>query len=474
MTALTHIRTGLITISLLFVMLLWSPFVASADKNIPQTADKSDLNRDGIVNYDDLVIFSSKFLNSYTDMMDWCIFYDDVYTGNAVYGKPADFFINHYSALLAFINNYFNCDGDLSDLNQDARVNARDLMEFGELYAGEHFLQVDWCAFLEGILNGEDQYGYPADFYLVKFGLLLLYIQDKYTCSDSPPANALVLKNLPKFLTRMAASRNLTGDYYVTDAKVGSIFIYNSDLVLTQELKGLAKPLGIAVNALGHILVGNDKRNNVEVYNPDNGEKLTTFGETELETPSSIMLDSQGKVYVSDAGSNTIYIYDTAYNLIASIGEPGRDPDQLRAPSNALLSADESEIFVLDRLNKRVQVYDPESIDPDNNWLRGFIFEGTPGENCNWFTKICEIPGAPAFTRIQAMDFDISGRLHVLDVFHAAVTIFDPQTGEFIGTYGTYGLGDGELKSPVDLIVETDRVLVLDGGKNKIEVLAIP
>lgn len=250
--------------------------------------------------------------------------------------------------------------------------------------------------------------------------------------------------------------------------------MYDSNLVLTRELKGLATPLGIAVNSLGHILVGNDKRNNVEVYRQDNGDLLATFGESELETPSSIMLDSQDNVYVTDAGSNTIYVYDNTYTLITNIGEPGKDQHQLRAPSNALLSADESNIFVLDRLNKRVQVYDPGNIDPDNNWLRSFTFEGTPGQNCNWFTGVCEIPGAPPFTRIQAMDFDAAGSLHVLDVFHAAITIFNPQTGEYVSTYGTYGLGDGELKSPVDLIVETDRVLVLDGGKNTIEVLIIP
>jgi hypothetical protein len=423
---------SMLGIGLLCAALAWPSLAPAVPIIHPNARDKIDLNSNGTVDETEVAIFSDGFEGGLS----------------------------------------FKAEG--GDLNNDGRIDTRDLLAFGEQFAGMHFMGVDWCAFLDGVLEGNDQYGQAADYYLTNYGLLLLFMQDKYQCSDDPPASALVLKNHPKFLTRMAASRNLTGDYYVTDAKVGSIFIYNSDLVLTQELKGLAKPLGIAVNALGYILVGNDKRNNVEVYNPANGEKLATFGETELETPSSIMLDSQGRVYVSDSGSNTIYIYDAAYNLITSIGKPGRDPHQLRAPSNALLSADESELFVLDRLNKRVQVYDPENIDPDNNWLRGFIFEGTEGVNCNWFTGVCEIPGAPAFTRIQAMDLDASGRLHVLDVFHAAVTIFDQQTGEFVITYGTYGPGDGELKSPVDLIVEMDRVLVLDGGKNRIEVLALP
>ena len=181
------------------------------------------------------------------------------------------------------------------------------------------------------------------------------------------------------------------------------------------------------------------------------------------------MLDSQDNIYVTDAGSNTIYVYDNTYTLITNIGERGKDPHQLRSPSNAVLSPDESELFVLDRLNKRIQVYNTAG-----NWLRSITFAGTEGTGCNWFTGVCDVPGAPAFTRIQSLDFDAGGRLHVLDIFTAAVTILDPQTGEFLGTYGSYGLDDGQLKSPVGLLVNGNQALITDGGKNTIEVLAIP
>jgi DNA-binding beta-propeller fold protein YncE len=181
------------------------------------------------------------------------------------------------------------------------------------------------------------------------------------------------------------------------------------------------------------------------------------------------MLDSQDNVYVTDAGSNTIYVYDNTYTLITNIGEPGKDQHQLRSPSNAVLSPDESELFVLDRLNMRIQVY-----NNSGNWLRSITFAGTEGTGCNWFTGVCEIPGAPAFTRLQSLDFDTSGRLHVLDIFNAMVTIMDPQTGEFLGSYGSYGLDDGQLKSPVGLLVNGNQALITDGGKNTIEVLDIP
>lgn len=466
-------KIGIATILLLTVALVWAPPTEAAPKKDKDPTEYSDMNGDGAVDYNDLVLFSSEYLGQSVETVDWCDFYNAVYyLPDDLYGRAPEYYQTHFNQLLNFINTDL-CQ--LSDMNGDRIINARDLLVFSEKFAGEHFMLVDWCVFLQNVLEGNPYFNNPAELYLDHYGDLVLYIQDKYTCTDAPPpVDALTLKNDPKSLTRIAAARNLTGDYYVTDAKVGSVFIYDSNLVLSGELKGLAKPLGIAVNALGQILVGNDKRNNIEVYDPDTGAKLATFGESEIETPSSIMLDAQGNVYVTDAGSNTIYVYDSAYNLVSSIGKPGRDTTQLRGPSNALLPPDESELFVLDRLNIRIQLYDPDVYNPDDGWQRSITFAGTPGQKCSWFTGVCEIPGVPAFTRIQAMRFDATGRLHVLDVFHAVITVFDPQTGAFLTSYGTYGLDTGQLKSPVDLLVEPDRVLVVDGGKNTIEVLAIP
>jgi len=257
MITFAQFKIGLITASLLAAALVWAPVAYAAPKPA-DTIGKSDLNRDGIVNYDDLVIFSTDYLGQNVETVDWCAFLDATSLEDELYGRSPDFYTKHFSQLLSFINNTI-CER--SDLNDDGRINVRDLMVFSEEFAGKHFMGVDWCAFLDSVLDGDSQYDKPADFYLNYYGRLLLFIQDKYSCSDTPPppppGDPLALKNNPKFLTRIAVSRNLTGDYYVTDAKIGSVFIYDSNLVLTQELKGLATPIGIAVNSLGHILVGN-------------------------------------------------------------------------------------------------------------------------------------------------------------------------------------------------------------------------
>jgi len=179
--------------------------------------------------------------------------------------------------------------------------------------------------------------------------------------------------------------------------------------------------------------------------------------------PTSITVDSQDNVYVTDSRSNTIYVFDSNYKLITNIGEPGRDAHQLRSPGTTVLSIDESELYVLDRLNRRIQVY-----DFDGNFLRTVPLVA---EHCGWFG--CDL-GTAKFTRIQDLAIDTNGKLHVLDIFDAVVAIIDPQTGTFLGKYGSYGTDDGELKSPTGVLAEAGRTLVIDGGKNKIEVFSIP
>jgi DNA-binding beta-propeller fold protein YncE len=235
-------------------------------------------------------------------------------------------------------------------------------------------------------------------------------------------------------------------------------------MVLTGEIKGLNKPLGVAVDAQGQILVGNNGRDNIEVYDPANGALLAVFGEGLVKMPTAITLDIAGNIYVTDSRSDRVHKFDSSYNLIASIGKGGVGDDTITFPMDAEIIDDE--IFVADQGGYRVQVY-----DLDGNWLRSITFEGTPGQNCNWFTGVCEVPGMPPFTRLQALAKDSQGRLHVLDSFAASVMIFNPADGEFITAYGGYGITAGLLRVPMDVQVSaTDLAIVTTGDGDRIEI----
>jgi DNA-binding beta-propeller fold protein YncE len=99
-----------------------------------------------------------------------------------------------------------------------------------------------------------------------------------------------------------------------------------------------------------------------------------------------------------------------------------------------------AEIFVADQGNYRVQVF-----DLDGNWVESITFEGTDGENCNWFTGECEIP------------------------------IFDSADRTYVTNYGEYGLSAGKLRVPMDVVVSSGNMAIVTAGDgSRVEMLPVP
>lgn len=362
---------------------------------------------------------------------------------------------------------------DKSDLNHDLLIDSSDLSIFSTNYLETYWGAVDWCLFHESTLTGLQFEDRNTKYYLQNFKQLLLFINNYYACGGNDPLpKALQLESTPRFLARIAVAVNIGSDYYITDPMAGSLFIYDANLVLKAEIKGLSKPLGVAIDTQGYILIGNNGRDNIEVYDPANGNLLAVFGEGLLKMPTAITLDSLGNIYVTDSQNHHIQVFDAAYNPIRVIGKSGSQ-GALNFPVDAEIVngiTNSQEIFVADQGNKRIQVY-----DLDGNWLRNFTFDGVDGQNCNWMTGVCEIPGVQPFTKVQALDTDSLGRLHVLDSHAASVMMFNPADGVFLGSYGTYGVGAGFLRLPMDVLVaDINMAIVTSGDGGRIEVLTVP
>lgn len=457
-----------------------SPLLAQAGPT-----DRSDLNNDYIVDALDLEVFSNKYLEQDWQTVDWCNFYQSSISNEKYFRKYTSDTTKRYGKLLDFIADGYACQtskqtskaAGKSDLNKDLNVDLQDLIIFSTNYLGTYWETVNWCLFHESILSGSKFEGRSTKYYLKHFGLLLSFINDHFNCGGSEPlAVALQLENTPKFLARIADATNFTGDYYITDPIVGSLFVYDANLVLKAEVKALNKPLGVAIDSQGYILIGNDGRDNIEVYDPANGDLLAVFGEGLIKMPTAITVDNLGNIYVTDSRSNSIQVFDLAYNPVRIIGKSSAkgalnfpiDTEIVTRSGDGVASI--QEVFVADQGNKRIQVYDLQG-----NWLRSISFAGMKGQNCNWFTGVCEIPGAPPFSRLQALDVDSLGRLHVLDNFSASLTIFDPADGSFLGFYGEYGLEAGFLRLPMDVLIsDTNMAIVTSGDGDRIEVLTIP
>jgi len=461
------------------------PDQASERASGNNNGERSDLNQDHIVNFLDLEIFSNDYLEKDWEEVNWCNFYEATATNKRFFRDRTSYNKERFTRLIKFIEDSYDCPHisqavDKSDQNGDAIVDNLDLTLFGTVYLETYWGTVDWCLFYESTIAGADFEGRRTKYYLKHFGQLLVFINDNFYCGGSElPANTLSLENTPKFLARIADAAYFSGDYYITDPTVGSLFIFDANLVLKGEIKGLNKPLGVAVDSQGYILVGNDGRDNIEVYDPSSGELLAEFGMDLVKMPTAITLDFLGNIYVTDSRSNSVLVFDSAYNLLRVIGKSGAQgalhfPIDTEIVTSIGGGANSQEVFVADRGNERIQVYDLEG-----NWLRNFTFGGTDGQNCrfDWASwgYICAIPGAPPFTKVQALDIDSFGRLHVLDSFAASVTMFDPTDGTFLGSYGGYGAEPGSLRVPMDLLVsDANEAIVTSGDGDRIEVYTVP
>ncbi|MDH5356808.1 MAG: hypothetical protein OEY09_20375 [Gammaproteobacteria bacterium] len=477
-----HFANGLVVQAItgifLLLLLAWMQLAGAGP------FDRSDLNHDNSVDSLDLEIFSYQYLDQDWETVNWCQFYRSSIQNEKNFRRLTSDRIERYLELLNYIALSYNCQtadlqslstesilqsADKSDLSNDQVVDLADLVIFSTNYLETYWEAVDWCLFYENTLAGLDYEGQRTRYFLKHFGQLLSFINEYFYCGgEEPPPTALLLENTPKFLARIADAPYFTGDYYITDPKIGSLFIYDASLVLKAEIKGLNKPLGVAVDSRGYILVGNNGRDNIEVYDPANGDLVTVFAEGLVKMPTAITLDSLGNIYVTDSLSNSVQVFDSAYNQLRVIGKSSAR-GALHFPTDTEIVAN-MEVFVADQVNNRIQVY-----DLDGKWLRSITFDGTPGENCSWMTGVCEIPGAPPFTRLQALETDSFGRLHVLDNFGAKVLIFNPADGSFLGSYGEYGLEAGFLRVPMDVLVsDSGTAIVTSGDGDRIEVYAVP
>jgi len=328
----------------------------------------------------------------------------------------------------------------LSDQNQDGVIDLADIVIFSQTELGQDWQTVDWCQWLQA--------PHKYDKHLQQ---LLDFINEHFRCDDGDP---FAIRNANRHPTRVAWSSDAQ-KIFVTDSKVGSVFIYDSVATLTGELKVSGKPLGVAVNLQGDIYVGNDKSDRVEVYGSD-GLQAGSIGAGTLKMPNDLAFDQNGLLYVVDSKRNLVEVFDPATGAsLRTIGSA-----QLRFPSALAISG--QEVFVADQSNFLVRVFDLQG-----NLLRSFGGKVTQGfMNYSWQGK---------FTRMQGLAIDSTGRLHVLDSHMGMIQILDPADGTYIDSYGANGSAPGELDLPLGLdINQYGETAVANTRNARVELLTPP
>lgn len=159
--------------------------------------------------------------------------------------------------------------------------------------------------------------------------------------------------------------------------------------------------------------------------------------------PWGIASNGEGKVYVSDTQAGVVLVYDFEARKVEPLGA-----GILRAPMGVALDSD-GNVYIS---------------DPAVNKVYAFTTDGKPlktvgdDETLNWPVGI-------------AVD-SIRNRLYVISAKSHNISVFDPETGTHIATWGKRGSGDGEFNFPTDVDIDSKgNIVVADSMNARVQIL---
>ena len=164
---------------------------------------------------------------------------------------------------------------------------------------------------------------------------------------------------------------------------------------------------------------------------------------------TSVIVDSQGHVYVSDEHLNRISVFDASGSFLRKWGTPGTAAGELNGPSGMALDANE-DLYIVDHRNNRVQKFSREG-----DFVAGFGIEGNGDGQLELPWGVTVAP---------------DGDVYVADWGNDRVQRFTPQGG-FVVSIGSAGDADGQLCRPASVAVDREGfVYVADWGNNRVQV----
>lgn len=214
--------------------------------------------------------------------------------------------------------------------------------------------------------------------------------------------------------------------------------------ILTQFGAGMfVWPHGIDVDDDGNVWVadarGNEGRGHQVIKFSPSGEVLLRLGtagvagrtRTTLDQPNDVVVAPNGDIFVGDGhpanGNNRIVKYSSDGRYLMEWGETGSNPGEFRTP-HALAMDDDGLLYVGDRSNRRIQVF-----EQDGTFVRDFYNMGRASGITIHNNKLYVADSESSFTRNPGYRRGI--RVMDLDTGYVIAFIPDPEPSP--GTSGT-------------------------------------
>lgn len=249
------------------------------------------------------------------------------------------------------------------------------------------------------------------------------------------------------------------GRILLTEPDAGSVHILdfaNRKYTLIDGRKDgrMLSPYGVAADAEDNVYLTDSKRGMIEVFRANGKFKkyIGNFhGEGAFQLPNSIAIDRpSGRIYLSDTSRHLVLILNHDGKELARIGKRGggSGPGEFRLPTEIALHG--QELFVLDKQNRRIQVF-----TLDGRFKREIHPEGMDAE------------------MVRGMAIDTHGWIYLL-LDLGFINVID-QKGEILFKFGHQGTEPGEFNNSQSIYIDSaDRLYVTDTGNMRVQLFQIP
>lgn len=216
-----------------------------------------------------------------------------------------------------------------------------------------------------------------------------------------------------RFPSLIDMSTDPEGNLWLVDSRLKSVFVIDKDGNIIDSISGVfERPIGITFQkSSGQMLITDLAANSISAYTLDG--KLVSKHDTEsgiaLESPSFITSDDDGRVYVVEALTAFVRIFNPDWTLERSIGGLGDGPGYFAKPKGIAVDRMQR-IYVADALFDNVQIFDSTG--------SLLLTLGTTGDR------------AGEFWQPTGLFIDEEQRLFVSDTYNRRVQVFRWETRE--------------------------------------------
>ena len=252
----------------------------------------------------------------------------------------------------------------------------------------------------------------------------------------------------------------------------------------------LNSPRGVAVDGSGNIYIADTGNSRIRKVSSSGviatiaGTGVAGFAgdggpaaNAQFSSPQGVAVDGSGNVYISDRGNARIRVINASgvISTIAGTGVPGFGGDngpatsaQLNIPAGIALDGS-GNLFIADQVNQRIRkmaVSGGTITTVAGNGTQGFTGDGAAATNAE-------------LSNPQGVGVDSSGNIYIADTGNSRVRkVEGANISTVAGTATPGSIGDGgaakdaQLFFPNGVVVNSNKLYIVDTGNNRVRVVA--